>query len=189
MRKLVLVGVACWVVGLVVGIFIGRALLEREWSQPAVLQRMSAADAARSTGKDAEPTPKVGSLRLGPAPLARARLVVADLVKSDPVLAGVADVANSDEGNVLNVDLLNRGKCTVTAFSGTAYGYDAYGMPSSMNKGGEYYVAFSEDKVADFAPNRTHSLAMVLHHVNVASLAVAHVDEVTCSDGTKWARN
>jgi len=189
MRKLIVVGTACLVLGLILGIVIGRALLEHEWSQPAVLQLMSAADAQRSTGKDAEPTPAVGSLRLGPAPLARARLVVADITKNDPVVTGVADVANGDEGNVLNLDLLNRGKCTVTALAGTAYGYDAYGKPSSMNKGGEYYVAFSEDKITDFGPSQTHSLSMVLHHVDVASLAVAHVDQVTCSDGTRWVRN
>jgi len=25
--------------------------------------------------------------------------------------------------------------------------------------------------------------------VSVASLAVAHVDQLTCTDGTRWARN
>ena len=189
MRKLVLIGVACLVVGLLLGILIGRAMMEREWSQPAVLQRVSAADAARSTGKDADPTPKVGSLLLGPAPLARARMVLTELVKSDPVVAGVADVADVVDGNVLNVDFLNRGKCNVTAFSGTAYGYDAYGKPSAMNKGGEYYVAFSADNISDFAPNHAHSLAMPLHNVDIASMAIAQVNEVTCSDGSKWARN
>ena len=55
MLKLILIGGAGLVVGLILGIFIGRSLLEREWSQPAVLKRVSAADAQRSTGKDADP--------------------------------------------------------------------------------------------------------------------------------------
>ena len=189
MRKLILVGVACLVVGLLVGIFVGRALLEREWSQPQVLQRLSAADAQRSTGKDADPAPKEGALVLGRAPLARARQVLADVTRADPVVLSVGDVGNSDEGNELHLDLKNRGKCAVSSFSGTAYGYDAYGKPARMNKGGEYYVAFSEENVKDLAPNETHSLTMLLHHVDIASLAVAQVDQVTCADGTKWVRN
>jgi len=189
MQKLILVGGVCLVVGLLVGIFIGRALLEREWSQPQVLQRLSAADAQRSTGKDADPAPKEGALVLRGAPLARARQVLADVTKADPVVLSAGDVGNSDEGNELHLDLKNRGKCAVSSFSGTAYGYDSYGKPARMNKGGEYYVAFSEDNVKDLGPNETHSLSVLLHHVDIASLAVAHVDQVTCTDGTKWARN
>ena len=189
MRKLILVGGACLAVGLLLGIFLGRFLLEREWSQPSVLKRVSAADAQRSTGKDADPSPKEGTLLLGPAPVARARLVLAEVTKADPLVLSVGDVGNSDEGNELHLDLTNRGKCAVKSFSGTAYGYDAYGKPSAMNKGGEYYVAFAEDNVTDLGPNETHSLSMLLHHVSVASLAVAHVDQLTCTDGTRWARN
>ena len=189
MRKLILVGGACLAVGLLLGVLLGRFLLEREWSQPSVLQRVSAADAQRSTGKDADPSPKQGSLLIGPAPLARARMVLTEITKADPLVLSVGDVGNSDEGNELHLDLTNRGRCAVKSFSGTAYGYDAYGKPSAMNKGGEYYVAFAEDNVNDLGPNETHSLNMLLHHVSVASLAVAHVDQVTCTDGTRWARN
>jgi len=189
MRKLILVGGACLVVGLVVGIFVGRWLLERQWSQPQVLERLSAADAQRSTGKDADPSPKEGSLVLRGAPLARARMVMADVTKNDPVVLTVGDVGNSDEGNELHLDLKNRGKCAVKSLSGTAYGYDSYGKPARMNKGGEHYVAFSEDNLSDLAPEQTHSLTLLLHHVDIASLAVAQVDQVTCTDGTKWARN
>ena len=189
MRKLMLVGGACLVVGLVVGIFLGRWLLDREWSQPAVLQRLSAADAHRSTGKDADPAPKEGSLVLGPAPVARARLVLADITKADPVVLTMGDVGNTDNGMELHLDLKNRGKCAVKSLSGTAYGYNAFGKPAQMNKGGEYYVAFNEDNLTDLAPDQTHSLSLLLHNAEIASLAVAHVDQVTCSDGTKWARN
>ena len=90
---------------------------------------------------------------------------------------------------MLNLDLKNRGKCAVTALAGTAYGYDAYGRPAQMNAGGEYYVAFNEEKIEDLGPDQVHSLSVNLAHAQYASLAVAHVDEVTCADGTKWARN
>lgn len=189
MRKLVMIGGVCLAVGLLVGWFLGRFLLERDWSQPRVLERLSAADAQRSTGKDAAPAPPVGALVLRPAPLARSRLVLAELTSKDPLVATLGDVANSDEGNVLNLELNNRGKCAISAFSGVAYGYDAYGKPSRLNRGGEHYVAFSEKDVKDLGPSETHSFSLVLHHVETASLAVAQVDQVTCADGTRWARN
>ena len=189
MRKLIAVGVLGLSLGLFIGIFLGRWLLEREWSQPQVLQRLSAADAQRSSGKDADPSPQVGALVLGGAPLARARLILATLTQRDPVVLSVGDVGNSDEGNELHLDLKNRGKCAVTSLSGTAYGYDAYGKPARMNKGGEHYVAFRAQDVSDLGPNQTHSLSLLLHHVESASLALAQVDHVTCSDGTQWARN
>src|ERR1041384_617130 len=91
MLKLILIGGAGLVVGLILGILIGRSFLERKWTQPAVLKRVSAADAQRSTGKDADPSPKEGSLLLGPAPLARARLVLAEITKSDPLVLAVGD--------------------------------------------------------------------------------------------------
>jgi hypothetical protein len=190
MRNLVLVGLACLVVGGAIGFFVGRAMLEREWSQPAVLKRLSAADVQRSkSGKDAAVIPKEGALVLGRAPLSRARMVVAELTRQDPVVLEVGDVGNGDDGLVLNLDLKNRGKCAVTALSGTAYGYDAYGKPAPMNLGGEHYVAFEEDEIEGLTPNAVHGLSVNLHHAQAASLAVAHVDRVTCADGTQWARN
>ena len=87
MRNLVLVGVAALVVGGLLGFFIGRSMLEKEWSQPAILKRLSAADAQRSKGgKDAALIPKEGSLILGKAPISRARQVVQDITKTDPVV-------------------------------------------------------------------------------------------------------
>lgn len=188
MRNLILVGALCLVVGGLVGFFVGRLLLEKQWSQPAVLQRMSAANPKSQSGKDAALIPKPGTLLLGRAPVARARLVLAEITKVDPVVMTVGDVGNGDDGLVLNLDLKNRSKCSVTALTGTAYGYDAYGKPAKMNAGGEYYVAFNEEKIEDLGPDQVHSLSVSLHHAEIASLAVAHVDSVTCSDGTKWAR-
>jgi len=190
MRNVILVGALCLVVGSLIGFFVGRMLLEREWSQPAVLKRMSAAEPASQKGKDAALIPKPGTLLLGRAPIARARMVLADVTKADPVVMTVGDVGNGDEGLVLNLDLKNRSKCSVTAVSGTAYGYDAYGRPAKMNAGGEYYVAFNEEKIEDLAPDQVHSLSVNLHYAEAGypSLAIAHVDSVICSDGTKWNR-
>src|SRR6185369_16947222 len=170
-----LVGAACLLVGGLVGFFLGRSLLEREWSQPAILKRLSAADVQKSkAGKDAALIPKEGSLVIGRAPISRTRQVLAEITKADPVVLSVGDVGNGDEGLVLNLDLKNRGKCAVTALSGTAYGYDAYGKPAQMNAGGEHYVSFSEEKVEDLGPDQLHSLSVTLHYAEVASLAVAH---------------
>ena len=60
-KMTIIVGVACLVLGLVAGIFIGRFLAERGWSQPKVLERLSAAEVQRSSGKDANPVPAAGS--------------------------------------------------------------------------------------------------------------------------------
>lgn len=188
MLKTVLVGVVCLVVGLLAGVFIGRSMLEREWSQPNVILKLSEADAQRSSGKDANPVPKVGSAVVGPAPFALARKVMAELTAKDPVVLHVGDVGNTDEGQELHLVLRNRGKCAVTSFAGVAYGYDAYGKPAQLNKGGENYVAFSEEKVEDLGPDKDHQYGSLLKHVETASLALAQVDQFTCADGTKWAR-
>jgi hypothetical protein len=189
MLKFIVIGLIGLVVGLFIGIFIGRALLEREWSTPKVLQRLSAADAGRSSGKGADPAPKEGTLVMGGAPLARARQVMAELTSKDPVVLKVGAVGNVDEGVELHLVLKNRGKCKVTAFSGVAYGYDAYGRAVKMNQGGEHYVAFAEDKVEDLDVGKAHMHAAMLHNVDTASLALAQVDQVTCANGEKWARN
>ncbi len=188
MRKVVIVGIICLIVGSLLGWVSGRFMLERYWTQPLVLKRLAAADVEPSTGPGADPAPKVGTLVLRPTPLARARMVVAELTLQDPLQLTLGDVGTGTSESRLNLDLKNRGKCAINAFSGVAYGFDAYGRPSRLNKGGEHYVAFSESNVTDLAPSATHSLSLKLHNVENASLVVAHVDQVTCSDGTRWAR-
>jgi hypothetical protein len=188
MNKTILIAALCLVLGLVIGIFIGRSMMEREWSQPAVLERLSESDVKGSTGKDADPVPKVGSLVIKKAPLARARTVLADVTSKDPVFMTIGDVGNTDNGVELHLSLKNRGACEVTSFSGTAYGYDAWGKPSKMNQGGEHFVGFSEEKVEGFGPNATHDYALLLKHVETASLALAQVDQYKCADGSGWSR-
>ncbi len=62
--------------------------------------------------------------------------------------------------------------------------------PAALNKGGENYVAFSESQLSDLEPTATHSLSMKLHSDNNdhASLVLAQVDQVKCSDGSSWSR-
>ncbi len=189
MRKLVVVGCTCLVAGLLVGWYAGRFMQERYWTQPLVLQRLAAADVARSSGAGADPVPAPGTVVLRPTPLELARRVIAEITRQDPLVVTVGDVGRGTDGSQLNLELENHGKCPVSAFSGVAYGYDAYGRPRPMNKGGEHYVAFSETDVRNLAPSAQHSLSMKLHHTDTASLVVAQVDRVLCADGSRWARN
>ncbi len=189
MRKVVIVGIICLIVGTLLGWCSGRFMLERYWTQPLVLKRLAATDVEPSTGQGADPAPKVGTVVLRPTPLARARMVLGEITRQDPLQMTLGDVGTSSTESRLNLDLTNRGKCAISAFSGVAYGFDAYGHPSRLNKGGEHYVAFSENNVTDLAPSATHSLSMKLHNIENASLVLAQVDQVTCTDGTRWARN
>jgi hypothetical protein len=189
MRKVVVVGCICLVAGVLIGWYVGRFMQERYWSQPFVLKRLAAADVERSSGPGADPAPAAGTVVLRPTPLERARRVIAEITRLDPLVVTLGDVGTGTAYSQLNLELKNRGKCAVSAFSGVAYGFDAYGRPSQLNRGGEHYVAFAEKNVNDFAPAAMHSLSMRLHHNETASLVVAHVDRVTCADGTRWARN
>src|SRR3954463_15150125 len=108
MRKVVIVGIICLIVGTLLGWFSGRFMLERYWTQPLVLKRLAAADVQPSTGPGADPAPKVGTLGVRPAPLARARLVVAELTRQDPLLVTLGDVGTGNTDSRLNLDLTNR---------------------------------------------------------------------------------
>jgi hypothetical protein len=186
---MVAVGITCLVVGLLVGWYSGRYALERYWTQPLVLKRLAAADVERSSGAGADPVPAIGTRVLQPAPLALARVALAEMTRQDPLIMTLGNVKTGEPESQLKLDLTNRGKCAITSFSGVAYGYDAYGRASALNKGGEHYVAFSEKDVTNLEPSRTHTLAMKLHNNQIASLALAHVDQVTCADGARWVRN
>jgi hypothetical protein len=188
MMKWILLAVGTLILGLVLGFFIGRVSLERQWQQP--IMQITPDMERRSKVADAEPTPKAGSKVLMPLPLERARLVVKSLAAKDPVVVTVGTFGNNEEGGTLHLRMENRGTCKVTAFEGVAYGFDAYGRPAAVNKGGENYVAFAsrpDDKVSIDA-KEAYQLEHKTKFDSVAALAVAHVDRVSCEDGSKWTR-
>ncbi len=188
MLKWILLAVATLVVGLVLGFFIGRASLERQWQQP--MMQITPEMERRSKVADAEPTPKAGTKVLQPLPLERARLVLKSLVAKDPLVVTVGTFGNGEEGGTLHLRLENRGSCRITGFDGVAYGFDARGRPTAVNKGGENYVAFAsqpEGKVSVDA-RAPFQLEQKTKFDSAAALAVAHVDRVSCEDGSKWTR-
>jgi hypothetical protein len=184
-RRTAIVAAVALLVGLLAGYFTGRLLLEREWSQPEVLLRQD--QAARSAGGGADPTPAAGTRVLRPMPLSRSRLALAGLTARAPVVATVGSVGRSGGAMELHLTLRNRGRCRVARVEGVAYGFDAIGRPAKMNRAGEHYLAFAGGEPIE--PGQSVQAAWPLHFPDVASLAVAHVDRVQCTDGTRWARN
>lgn len=189
MNKTILAALGALALGLLIGFFVGRWLLERSWRQPQML--LSPDEQHRLAGDDADPVPPANTRILRPMPLERARQAWREIVKSDPVRSPVAAVGNGADGAELHVDLLNNGKCTVTSVSGVAYTYDAWGVPSKSNKHGENFVAFSagtgEDKL-EIEPGKHYLVAQRLRYPETASLAIAQIDSVACKDGAPWQR-
>jgi hypothetical protein len=180
MVKQVLPAVLALVVGLVAGYFIGRSKVQSEWSQPM----MSSAPA--TAGTDSNPSPQAGTQVLKPMPIGKSRSVLKGMTAKDPVVTMSASVGQGDEGTELHVALVNRGKCTVTALSGVAYGFDPHGAPAPLNADGTTFVAF--ELRGKLAPGEKGLAAQKLSHSDNATLAVAHVDKTNCDDGTAWTR-
>ncbi len=170
--------------GLVVGFFVGRWMLERQWRQP--MMQLSPDERQRLAQGDADPVPPAGKV-LRPMPLERARVAAKEITTDDPLVMRVGAVGNGKDGAELHVDLENKGKCTVTAYSGVAYGFNAWGNPAQLNKAGEQFVAFSGEKV-EIAPGKHLLHASTLRYTDTASLVVAHVDSFACKDGAPWKR-
>jgi len=180
----VIIAAAALVVGLIVGFFLGRVLLEHQWSQP-----MSAIDpkAASKAANDADPTPVAGTKVLGTLPIQRARMVLKDFTAKDIAVVPVAAFGADDTGFELHVVVENKGTCRITEVSGVAYGYDAWGHSAAANRGGEHYVAFSQK--LEIAPGAKARLGQKMKYSQLATLALAHVDAYACADGTRWKRN
>jgi hypothetical protein len=182
MLKPILIAAIALVLGLILGFVLGRFTLERQWSQP--YSQVSPEDTKKSEG--ANRSPKVGTKVLKPMPIGRSRVALKGMTDKDPVFSNVAAVGAGDEGVDLHVVVENRGKCTVTSLAGVAYGFDAYGRPAPLNKGGQTYVAF--ESKAPLEPGKKATVAQPLKDIDDATLAIAHVDHTTCSDGTSWTR-
>jgi hypothetical protein len=173
-------------IGTTIGVFVGRWTIERQWSQPPLV--LSPANVTRSSAGDADPTPKAGTTVLRAMPIGRARAALEPMTAKDPVVATVVSIGSGDEGMELHVVVENRGTCKVTSLSGVAYGFDAKGRSSAINKNGDHYAAFAGTKLS-LAPRAHTMVAQKLRYADEATLGVAHIDEMTCSDGTSWKRH
>lgn len=186
MRRSNVIAFVLLVLGLIVGWFAGRWSLENQWSQP--LATITPDEARRSAEGHADPTPAAGTRVLRAMPIGRSRLALRTVVANDPVFSPVGSVGRGSEGEMeLNVTLRNRGRCTVTALEGVAYGFNAWGQSSKLNRAGEHYVAFRSEGLT-VAPGAATQASFPLHHPDTASIVLAQVDRVTCADGTNWAR-
>ena len=182
MLKTILIAAIALVLGLILGFVVGRSTLERQWSQPYT--QVAPDTEQKAAGHN--PSPKAGTKVLKPMPIGKARAALRPMTEKDPVVSNVAAVGAGDEGAELHVVVENRGKCTVNTLSGVAYGFDAWGKPAPLLKGGENFVAF--ELKTPLEPGKKAMVAKVLKDVDDATLAIAQVDRTTCADGTTWAR-
>jgi hypothetical protein len=180
------IGIILLVVGVLIGWFAGRAALEKQWGNPYAV--ITGADETRAKIEGADPTPKAGTKILRPLPLLKAREIAASLTANDPLKVTLAVVGRDDDDIMLHLNVTNAGKCKATAFSGVAYGFDAFGKSVKLNKAGEHYLAFATDK-QPLEAGESDKYEWKLKSPETASLVVAHIDEVTCEGGTKWTRN
>ena len=182
MLKTILFAAITLVLGLILGFVLGRVTLERQWSQPYT--QVTPSTQSRSQGGN--PSPKAGTKVLKPMPIGKSRAALVPMTEKDPVFSHVSAVGANEDGVELHVVVENRGRCTVTSLSGVAYGFDAFGKPAPLLKGGENFVAF--ESKAPLEPGKKQTVAEVLKDIDDATLAVAHVDRTTCADGTSWTR-
>ena len=163
MIKFVVPAVVALFLGVVIGWFLGRARLEKQWQSPFVGHVMK------------------------PMPFGRSRKVIRDTCAHDPVVYTVAAVGSDEASTELHVVVENHGSCKVTELTGTAYGFDASGKPSPLGLDGLHRTAF-EARGQAIAPGESANVAKKLNGVEMAALAVAQIDSMKCADGTSWAR-
>lgn len=138
MLKTILIAAIALVLGLILGFLVGRLMLERQWSQPYT--QVAPGTEQKAAGHNR--SPKAGTKVLKPMPIGRSRVALKAMTEKDPVVSNVAAVGAGEDGVELHVVVANNGKCTVTAATGVAYGFDAFGKPAPLLKGGENFVAF-----------------------------------------------
>jgi len=183
--KIALAAAGALIVGLLIGFFVGRAMLESKWSQPYAA--VSPGDATRYASEDADPTAPAGTKVLGRLPLGKARIAVAELTKSDPAaVAYGTSFGQGNEGVELHVTVENKGTCTINGGTGVAYGYDAHGKSAAANKHKEHYVAFKIEKPIE--PGKKDLVSAKMRYADESTIALAQVDTTTCTDGTSWKR-
>jgi hypothetical protein len=186
MKQAVIAAVVALILGLAIGWFAGRSLLEREWSNPVVV--LEGKDIRKASVDGGDPIPAIGTRLVRPVPLRRARTAAASLFAADAVKAKVVSFGNGDDGAELHVVLENRAGCTLSEVSGVAYAYDAWGRPARANKGGENYVAFAATKLAIADGSATESISEPLKSPELASIGFGQIDAWTCKEGKSWKR-
>jgi hypothetical protein len=185
--KLLIVAIVSLAVGILIGVFIGRSTLERQWSQPYAT--ITPDQFKRSSTEKADPTPPASTKIVRPMPIGRARAALKSMTQSDPVKVAVVSEGSGDKGFDLHVVVENHGKCTVKEIAGVAYGFDALGRPAKMNYAGEAYVAFKGDLAKEpLEPGKHATIEQPLAYVDTATNGMGHVDAFTCTDGTSWRR-
>ncbi len=184
-RVTIFVSLLAFVIGITPGFYLGRATLEAKWR--AGVQPVSESEAARSAIEGADPTPKAGTKVVRDMPINRSRVALQELTDADPVKVTLGTFGRNDDSTELHLNLKNGAACEVTSVEGVAYGFDAWGRPTAVNKAGESYVAFS-GKELKLAPGAKGYVAQEVHFAKLANMALAHVDKYTCSDGTSWSR-
>jgi len=186
-RRVLIAALIGLAVGVGIGFWIGRAALEAKWSEP--MTAISADEVTRLTSLDSNPVPKAGTKILGRMPLGRARVALRQITAKDPLYVSVGSVGHgaTPSETSLHIRVENRGDCDVKKFSGVAYGFRADGVSDHLNKHHENFVAFSFEQ--PIARNAAEQVEAPLKHTKDASIVLAHVDELECKDGKKWARN
>ena len=182
--KLVIVAVVALLVGLAVGFFAGRGMLERKWSQPYA--RVSPVEESRYAHNDSDPAPKSGAKIVKPMPIGKARAALAAMTAKDAVVATVSSVGADENAVELHVTVENRGTCKLTGASGIAYGFGPRGLPAPTNKHGENLVSFKLESPLE--PGKHTTVAQKLRYAEAATLAIAQIDATECADGTSWKR-
>ncbi|MFO0756631.1 MAG: hypothetical protein U0359_09080 [Byssovorax sp.] len=167
------------------GWFAGRWALERDWGNP--VHAVTAAEAQKAAVADADPSPAAGTKIVGPLPLKRMREAMKAFTEKDPVVMLLGSFARDDDDKDVHLVVKNRGDCKATRLAGVAYGYDAWGRPAQVNKGGKSYLAF-DVKDAKVEPGATAQLSIKVKDPGTASLAVAQLDRVECDNGKVWTR-
>ncbi len=185
--KLLIVAIVSLAVGILIGFFVGRSALERQWSQPYAT--ITPEQFKKSSTEKADPTPSANAKIVKPLPIGRARAALKTMTETDPVKVAVVSEGSGDKGFDLHVVVENHGKCTVKELSGIAYGFDALGRPAKMNYAGEPYVAFKGELSKEpLEPGKHATIEQSLAYVETATNGMGQVDAFTCTDGTSWRR-
>ncbi len=177
-------------VGFFVGSFVGAERIRDEYRNPfraAPPPPKAAAKAGGSSSSAPDPRPPAGAKVLAALALPGAREALRKLTADDKVVVNVGSVGRGDEGAELHLSVQNRGDCVVTGVEGVAYGFDPEGQATAMNAGGEHFVAFASKELR-LEPGKTSIENWPLHNIELANVALAQVDRVTCEDGRSFGR-